>query len=339
MEGVKAGKRRVWLLAAAGLILSLFFLTACSMGSRWELFSGLKHLSAGSLEKFTASAARTLIPPTETLPATPTVTDTPPAEPTPTAKPQKTSNQDQQQTAAGEEITITILYDNYSWRSGLETAWGFSALIDYGGQRVLFDTGGSGQLLLRNMSRLGVDPGSIQAVVLSHGHGDHTGGLPALISAGARPILYVPSALSASYRQRFGSTIKVVTTHPGQKIGERIYTTGEVSGYPPEQALVLDHSRGLVVITGCAHPGVEHMVRAAKKQLHERPYLVLGGFHLTAASEKQINAVINELQALGIIRAGPCHCSGDQARALFNQAFGKGYLNLGVGRVIHLELQ
>ena len=285
---------------------------------------------------------------TEAAPASPTLTPTlfrpevdqeavrtriPPTRASPTAAPETPVQPEE------EIMKIIILVDNHPYRKGMETSWGFSALVAFRESLILFDTGGDGALLLRNMERMGVDPASIQAVVLSHPHRDHTGGLSSLLGAGSRPVVYIPPSFPRSWEEQIGSQTKLVRTQPGDQIGERIFTTGEIPGAPPEQALILDLPQGVGVITGCAHPGVVEMVREAKRQLHEPPFLVLGGFHLHQAGDRQILNAVRGLQRLGVELVGPGHCSGERARALFSERFQEGYLELGAGRIIELEVR
>jgi len=236
-------------------------------------------------------------------------------------------------------MIIYVIFDNTSSKPGLESAWGFSALVVFEDNLVLFDTGGSASILLSNMKQMGLDPRTIDSVVLSHNHRDHTGGLPGLLTAGADPTVYLLPSFSRGTKQQLSSQVEVVEVSPRLPIAPRMYTTGEISGSPPEQALVLDTTRGLIVITGCAHPGVEGMVRQAKQDFKEEIYLVLGGFHLGGASPSRVKNIIREFQSMGVIHVAPCHCTGAQAMALFRQAYGDHYLEVGAGTVIRLENQ
>jgi len=233
-------------------------------------------------------------------------------------------------------MRLTIVYDNYPYRSGLETDWGFSALVQSGPDTVLFDTGKRGSILLSNLKALDCDLGSIDAVVLSHAHSDHSGGMQALLDQGIQPDVYLLPSFSAGYKARLRRRTAVREVEPAQQIAPRIYTTGEIAGSPPEQALVLDTPRGLVIITGCAHPGIVSMVEAAKRTFHERPYLVAGGFHLGSAGPARLKTIMNEFRRLDVKYVAPCHCSGDNARWYFSREFGKDYIEAGVGKVIDL---
>jgi 7,8-dihydropterin-6-yl-methyl-4-(beta-D-ribofuranosyl)aminobenzene 5'-phosphate synthase len=99
-----------------------------------------------------------------------------------------------------EPTTLTVVYDNRSADPRLGTAWGFACLIETSATTILFDTGGDGQLLMDNLTALGIDPQAIDAVVLSHIHSDHTGGLDRLLAANDRLTVYLPRSFPASSR-------------------------------------------------------------------------------------------------------------------------------------------
>jgi 7,8-dihydropterin-6-yl-methyl-4-(beta-D-ribofuranosyl)aminobenzene 5'-phosphate synthase len=237
-------------------------------------------------------------------------------------------------TTAPKAATFTIVYDNYVHDPTLDSGWGFACLVETARSTVLLDTGASGESLLKNMAALGKDPLAVDAVVLSHAHDDHTAGLASLLAAGARPKVYLLSSFPSSYLQMIRAyTEPVVVTGPTQ-IAPGISTTGRVSGPVPEQALIVDTGEGLTVVTGCAHPGVVSMVQQAMDATGQQVTLVMGGFHLASEGETRIQVIIEQLRGLGVQRVGPSHCSGDLARALFETAFGNGYVALGVGQVI-----
>jgi 7,8-dihydropterin-6-yl-methyl-4-(beta-D-ribofuranosyl)aminobenzene 5'-phosphate synthase len=239
----------------------------------------------------------------------------------------------------GEPMIITLVYDNTCAKAGLQSDWGFSALIRYQDQRVLLDTGARGDILLGNMQKLGIDPRQIDTVVLSHIHQDHIGGLQSLLAAGAEPSVVLLPSFSQAYQSQLASQVPVLVAEPDLDLGPRIHTTGEIPGSPPEQALVLDTTRGLIVITGCAHPGVDRMVLEAKRLYKENIYLVIGGFHLGNASPERIRGIINEFQRLEVDYVAPCHCTGAAAKRMFREAFGDHFLEGGAGFQFVLENQ
>ncbi|MCK4579534.1 MAG: MBL fold metallo-hydrolase [Candidatus Marinimicrobia bacterium] len=238
---------------------------------------------------------------------------------------------------AKDMLTITILYDNNPYDPHLSSAWGFAALVEYREQTLLIDTGGDGQVLLGNMDYLGVKPLTIERVVLSHAHGDHTGGLKALLAAGARPTVYLLPSFPGAFKRQVTKLTTVVEVKPGQQLGEGLFTTGEMNGRINEQALVIQSEHGLVVITGCAHPGIVSLVTQARALLGGPIHLVMGGFHLRAKSEAEIAAILAEFRQLGVQRVAPCHCTGERAIAMFAAEYGDDFIRAGVGKVITLE--
>jgi 7,8-dihydropterin-6-yl-methyl-4-(beta-D-ribofuranosyl)aminobenzene 5'-phosphate synthase len=234
-------------------------------------------------------------------------------------------------------IVIQVVFDNYSVRNDLAHDWGFSAHISIQDQNILFDTGASGSILLSNMQAMGIQPGGIQHIILSHEHNDHTGGLGEILTADIKPDIYLLPSFSDGFKNRFKNLGNIVEVNPGQKIIDRVFTTGEVTGSIREQALIIDSVNGLVIITGCAHPGVENMVLAAKQIIDKEIYLVMGGFHLAKAGEYKVSGVIEELHQLGVEKIAPCHCTGDNSINQFKEAYGENFIKIGVGTEIQIN--
>jgi 7,8-dihydropterin-6-yl-methyl-4-(beta-D-ribofuranosyl)aminobenzene 5'-phosphate synthase len=269
----------------------------------------------------------------------PTPTAAPTRTPAPTVAPTSTGplpTATLVKVAAG--INITILYDNNEYDERLETAWDFSCLAEGLEKTILFDTDGDGALLLRNMHTLGIDPQDVDVVVISHIHGDHVGGLAGFLEEMPAVTVYLP--------QSFPASIKDATREAGAEFVEvggpleicrHVRSTGELGDSIKEQSLVVETAQGLVVITGCAHPGVVNIVRQAKELTGGRVHLVLGGFHLGGASESTIASIVENFQQLDVRRVAPCHCSGDVARRLFGEAYRTNSIPAGVGS--RLEIQ
>lgn len=238
-----------------------------------------------------------------------------------------------------QSLTITIIFDNNAYDQRLKSAWGFSALIEYRDHILLFDTGSDGQTLMKNMRILGIDPNQIESIVLSHAHGDHTGGLSAILEAGSRPLVYLLPSFPQSFKRQVRSTTKVIEVTPSQSIAEGIFTTGEMGRDIPEQALVIQTDQGLVVITGCAHPGIVEIVEQARELSDEPVNLVLGGFHLRSKSEAEIVSILKDFRRIGVEQVGPCHCTGDLAISMFSIKYGENFIQTGVGKTIKMEIE
>jgi 7,8-dihydropterin-6-yl-methyl-4-(beta-D-ribofuranosyl)aminobenzene 5'-phosphate synthase len=230
------------------------------------------------------------------------------------------------------DLELTIVYDNNPYREGLETRWGFSCLVVGLECTLLFDVGGDGTVLLRNMAKLEIDPKQIDAVILSHIHVDHIGGLPDFLEQNPDVVVYVPK----SFPQGVGRDVesagaREVKVDTPVEICQNAYSTGELGSWIKEQSLVIRTAKGLVVITGCAHPGVVEIVQRAKQMLSTDVYLVLGGFHLCWMSIHQVRTIIKGMQRQKVEKIAPCHCSGDLAREQFEKYYGKDFILTGVG--------
>jgi len=185
------------------------------------------------------------------------------------------------------------------------------------------------------MQKLGIEPNSIDTVVLSHIHGDHTGGLGGLLEKNHSVTVYLPE----SFPKRFKDNVqdkgaKIVEVEQSLNICENVYSTGQLGMLIKEQSLVIRTDRGLIVITGCAHPGIVKIVNTAKDLLKDDVFLVMGGFHLEWATAGKIGKIISAFERLGVRYVGPCHCTGEKARALFEEHFGENYINIGAGKTM-----
>jgi 7,8-dihydropterin-6-yl-methyl-4-(beta-D-ribofuranosyl)aminobenzene 5'-phosphate synthase len=238
-------------------------------------------------------------------------------------------------TATSHPITLTIVYDNNPLDARLKTAWGFACLIETVKTTVLFDTGGDGPTLMGNMLALGFDPRRIDAVALSHAHGDHTGGLDALLAVHDNLTVYLPQSFPAEFKSRVSKRSAVISVSKPMTITERIRTMGEMGTSIVEQSLIVETDKGLIVITGCAHPGIVEIVRRAKT--YGNVYMVLGGFHLGDKSAQEIEAIIAELKRLGVRKVAPCHCTGEAAIRQFSAAFGADFIQAGAGAIVLIE--
>jgi 7,8-dihydropterin-6-yl-methyl-4-(beta-D-ribofuranosyl)aminobenzene 5'-phosphate synthase len=220
---------------------------------------------------------------------------------------------------------------------GLRSAWGFAALVEGAEKTILFDTGSDGPLLLENMARLGIEPCCVDAVVLSHVHPDHTGGLFGLLEQ--QPDVEVYSLASFPPRLKDGMArrgAKIVEVQDPQEVCANVSTTGQLGRRIKEQALIIRTHRGLVLVMGCAHPGVARMIGKVRSLCDEGILLVLGGFHLEWAFRRQIGKIIASFRRCGVRHVAPAHCSGERARELFGREFGSRFVHVGVGKTLTL---
>jgi len=241
--------------------------------------------------------------------------------------------------AAADSPSILILYDNTAVRSDLQLDWGFAAVVTFRGHTILFDSGTKPDVLTSNMRALNVDPSTFEFGVFSHSHQDHVGGLAAVTGLRAGLVVHYldafPPAAFAS-AERLGA--KPVRITEGRELLPGLFTTGQIAGEPPEQALVLETSKGLIVLTGCSHPGVVGMVEAARRLKPGATIrLVVGGFHMLLNTESQVRATIARLREMGVQSILPTHCTGVVATRLFREAFGEQFLSGGAGTRVPID--
>jgi 7,8-dihydropterin-6-yl-methyl-4-(beta-D-ribofuranosyl)aminobenzene 5'-phosphate synthase len=274
--------------------------------------------------------------------------------------------------AAQQPQRITILYDAFGKPTpGLEMDWGYASLVEYGGRRVLFDTGNDAQIFARNVKQLGVDLTRLDAVVISHRHGDHTSGLTHLLAVNPGVKIYVPvessffkAAMPRAFLTRSNQLpaemkyfngqepARFATGSPWEKANfEQIAKTTEIfpgffvltSQSPKpgtiemnELSLAFRTSQGLAVVVGCSHAGVEKVLEIAAT-IDPRLYIVTGGFHLVLAERAEVERVASILyDTLKVQRVAPGHCTSELGFAVFMDHFKDRFDRAGLGATIRL---
>ena len=233
-------------------------------------------------------------------------------------------------------MNITVVHDNNSFKEGLETAWGFSCVITDLKKTILFDTGGDGSILLGNMKKLAIEPNSIDTVILSHIHNDHTGGLAGFLRKNPNVTVYLLKSFPEKFKDNILSLgAKIVEVKQPLKIYENVYSTGQMGTLKKEQSLIIQTDKGLILITGCAHPGIVKILNTAKDLLKDDIFLAIGGFHLEWQIKGGIEKIISSFKKLPVRYVGPTHCSGEKARSLFEHHFDANYINVGAGKIIN----
>ncbi|MBI1831514.1 MAG: MBL fold metallo-hydrolase [Planctomycetes bacterium] len=235
------------------------------------------------------------------------------------------------------ELEIRILFDNTTAHKELLRSWGFSALIDFRGKRILFDSGSDPVLLLEHMDKMKIDPKSIDEAFISHVHGDHRRGIYWVFEKNpAMKVHFLDSFGPEAYRDADLVKMKPNRVKGPFELMPGVHSTGPIDGLPPEQALVLETSQGLVMIVGCSHPGIVKMVETALKQRNKDSVrLLLGGFHLLKTEPDEIRKVVLRLDELKVKVVVPAHCTGEAATQMLQTTFGRH--SAGAGRWIVMD--
>ena len=231
-------------------------------------------------------------------------------------------------------MKITIVYDNKIIKDlkDLKAGWGFSCFIQIKEKNILFDTGWDGDVLVSNMQLLGINPRDIDLVVLSHNHWDHCGGLARLLNLNPNLKTYIHQSFSKHQKEEIKKRSDTYEIRKPSEIYPGVYTTGEMEGSLPagkiktsikEQSLIISTVNGLVVITGCAHSGVNKISSSANKL--GKIYALLGGFHDFDE--------YNLLKNISLII--PTHCTKTKKKIL--ALFPKNYFEGGVGYQVDFQ--
>jgi 7,8-dihydropterin-6-yl-methyl-4-(beta-D-ribofuranosyl)aminobenzene 5'-phosphate synthase len=211
-------------------------------------------------------------------------------------------------------MRVTIIYDNDAYKKGLQADWGFACLVEIENTpTILFDTGTNGSILLSNMEKLNIDPSSIDEVFISHAHFDHVGGLSAFLNVNSDVSIYVPSSLRGVRGVK-----ELVSVSEPLKIHENVFSTGELDKI--EQSMAVKIDKGIVVIVGCSHPRMAHILNAASE--FGELYAIIGGLH--GFSEFEL------FKDLGLIC--PTHCT--QHKAEIKSLYPEKYTTGGAGKII-----
>jgi len=265
---------------------------------------------------------------------------------------------------------ITVLYDAFGQDSALQRDWGYAALVEFGGKRILFDTGNNPDILARNAKAKRIDLSSLDFVVMSHRHGDHMGGLSYVLSVNPKVPIYAPKEnfgvygadlpssfyrkdLSLPPEQRYYNgappeIMKFGSAWPGAnfqlvdkntEIAPNIHLITLVSDKPGtlelrELSLAINTSEGLVIVVGCSHPGIDKIVESATA-INPRIHFIAGGFHLVVAPDSEIEKIVSALHdRFKVEYVAPGHCTGEPAFTALKKAFGDHYIYAGLGTTL-----
>ena len=274
--------------------------------------------------------------------------------------------------AAPIRAQITVLYDAFGKSSDMQKDWGYAALVEYGGKRILFDTGNNPDILARNARVKGIDLSKLDFVVMSHRHGDHMGGLSYVLKVNPTVKIYAPKEGFGVYGADLPSTFyrKDASLPPEQRyydgappdimrfgsawsganfqlvdrdteIAPDIHVIALVSDKPGtlelrELSLAIGTPEGMVIVVGCSHPGIDKIVAAAST-INPRVHLIAGGFHLVTAGDSDIDRIVTDLHdQFKVDYIAPGHCTGEPAFTALKKAFSDRYLYAGLGTTLSL---
>lgn len=229
--------------------------------------------------------------------------------------------------------TIKIIYDNCKAVEDLQEGWGFSALVETGKRKILFDTGNDRDAFFSNSEKMGIRCNEITDVVFSHKHDDHVAGCEEILGSLRKDCrVFVPKGFP---RKKIPSYLPIHTVADFGEIDTDVFSMVLKGGmFLYEQILILQTKKGLVILTGCAHPGIVKILKAAQSKFQKPIHLVLGGFHLFRKSNTFIDDIVAEFQSLKVEKAAPCHCSGAHAIQSLEQAYGDRFYKVGTGTVV-----
>ena len=237
-------------------------------------------------------------------------------------------------------MRLRILYDNTIAKRGFTAGWGFSCLIN---ENLLFDTGEYPEILAHNMDLMGVKSKSISKIVISHDHYDHNGGLNWLLSEKPSIDVYIGTEFSSE-------TILGIERNNGNicyaedwtEIVKDIFLSEEFTfNYKglkmSERGIVMKTVKGIVLLTGCSHPGILKIIRSVREHFKEEEFLfAAGGFHLKDTDEESIKEIVKQIKKAGVKQISATHCSGDVAIDIFKFYYGNNFISLGAGREINI---
>jgi 7,8-dihydropterin-6-yl-methyl-4-(beta-D-ribofuranosyl)aminobenzene 5'-phosphate synthase len=274
--------------------------------------------------------------------------------------------------AADSKGQVTILYDAFGKDAAMKKDWGFSALVEVAGKRILFDTGNDGEVFASNVKARNIDLTNLDFVVLSHRHSDHMAGLSYVLSVNPNVKIYAPkegfgiygsSLPSGFYRKdeslppdmryydgkppevmKFGTAWQIANFELIDKTTEvapgitLLALVSDATGTKElkELSLAVNTQDGVVLLVACSHPGIEKIVEATAV-INPKIRLIVGGFHLVVAPDDVIAKVVATLKdTFNVENVAPGHCTGEPTFAALKQAFGDRYIYAGVGTALPL---
>ncbi len=237
-------------------------------------------------------------------------------------------------------MQIRVLFDKKAQDTNLKIGWGLSLLVE---GKILFDAGENGDWLINNIKELKIEISKLEAVVISHDHWDHTGGLREVLNRKKGLKVYACPGFNREFKEKVKILgAELIELDNLTEIAKNIYVSGEIPGvyneqHLPEQALILKTDNGLSVLTGCAHPGIIKILEKVKAEFpKQKLYSVCGGFHLGGTDRRTIEIIAEKFKEMGVEKTGPTHCSGGEAEEIFKKKYGDNFITVKVGQTIEV---
>lgn len=265
-------------------------------------------------------------------------------------------------------MKIIVLIDNIE-NGEYVGEWGLSIYVEYGGKKILLDTGTTGAFA-DNAAKMGIDLSEIDFGVLSHAHYDHSDGLGEFFDKNSTARFYLRKGCAENCYSNKPTGMEYIGIHKGwlEKYKERfVYADGDYELMPGvkliphktpnmeaigrkakmfvmkdgqlvpekfehEQSLVFETAKGLVIFNSCSHGGADNIIREVAATYPGTPvYALIGGFHLFRSSEADVRALAEGIRRTGIERIVTGHCTGDEAYAILVEELGDQVLQMYAG--------
>ncbi len=238
-------------------------------------------------------------------------------------------------------MKIKLIADGWKEEERKIERWGISFLL---GENILFDTFGDEKIFFENIEKFKIDISKVKKIIVSHNHWDHIAGLWRIIEKNKNVDVYICKNSCEEFKKKIYSYgAGVIEIEKIQKIEENIYTTGQMRCLSDgeeifEQSVVIKGKEGIVVLTGCAHPGINTVVDFVRQKFGEKIFMVAGGFHLRHKNKEEIEKIVSYLKLSGIEKVVPLHCTGEKGKEIFKEIFKSRFIPLKEGDELNVNV-